>query len=44
MIEREEKDGVCDEKKAFGVFIFYVKKKKTNMRTTKKSSKKKSMC
>ena len=28
MIEREEKEGVWDEKKkAFGVFIFYAKKK-----------------
>ena len=27
MLEREEKDGVRDEKKtAFGVFIFYAKK------------------
>ena len=32
MIEREEKDGVWDEKKkAFGVFIFYAKKKKIKM-------------
>ena len=29
MIETKEKDGVSDEKKkSFGVFIFYVKKKK----------------
>ena len=32
MLEREEKDGVWDEKKkAFGVFIFYAKKKKIKM-------------
>ena len=45
MIEREEKDGVWDEKKkAFGVFIFYTKKKKIKMwKNDKRSSKKKSM-
>ena len=43
MIEREEKDGVWDEKKkAFGVFIFYAKKKKIKMwKNDKRSSKKK---
>ena len=45
MIEREEKDEVWDEKKkAFGVFIFYPKKKKTKMwNNDKRSLKKKSM-
>ena len=43
MIEREEKDGVWDEKKnAFGVFIFYAKKKKIKIwKNDKRSSKKK---
>ena len=42
MIEREEKDGVWEEKKnAFGVFIFYAKKKKIKMwKNYKRSSKK----
>ena len=45
MIEREEKDGIWDEKKkAFAVFIFFAKKKKIKMwKNDKKSSKKKSM-
>ena len=43
MVEREEKDEVWDEKKkAFGVFIFYAKKKKIKMwKNNKRSSKKK---
>ena len=45
MKEREEKDGVWDEKKkVFGVFIFYAKKKKIKMgKNDKRSLKKKSM-
>ena len=45
MIEREEKDGIWNEKKkAVGVFIFYAKKKKIKMwKNGKRSSKKKSM-
>ena len=41
MIEREEKYGVSDEKKkAFGVFIFYAKKKKIKMWKNDKKFKK----
>ena len=41
MIEREEKDGVWDEKKkAFGVFIFYAKKKIKMWKRQKKFEKK----
>ena len=46
MIEREEKDGIWNEKKkAVGVFIFYAKKKKKikMWKNGKRSSKKKSM-
>ena len=42
MILREEKDGVWDEKKrAFGVFIFYAKKRKIKMGKNDKGSSKK---
>ena len=43
MIEREEKDGIWDEKKkAFAVFIFYAKKRRSRCeRTTKKVQKRK---
>ena len=42
MILREEKDGVSDEKKrAFGVFIFYAKKRKIKMGKNDKGSSKK---
>ena len=37
MIEREEKDGVWDEKKkAFGVFTFYAKRRRSRCEWTTK--------